>query len=142
MNRWLTSMTTAEPSHNLLLDTHTLIWLATDDARISERARTLVGDLKYDLYLSVASVWELAIKKSLGKIDLQMPLAAFVKSQAGALNLRRLDIHSEHALLLEGLPFHHRDPFDRMLVAQALHEGLSILGADSVFDSYSVKRLW
>ena len=81
MNRWLTSMTTAEPSHNLLLDTHTLIWLATDDARISERARTLVGDLKYDLYLSVASVWELAIKKSLGKIDLQMPLAAFVKSQ-------------------------------------------------------------
>ena len=71
-----------------------------------------------------------------------MPLAAFVKSQAGALNLRRLDIHSEHALLVEGLPFHHRDPFDRMLVAQALHEGLSILGADSVFDSYSVKRLW
>jgi len=141
MSRWLTSMTTAEPSH-LLLDTHTLIWLATDDARISEKARRLVGDLKNDLYLSVASVWELAIKKSLGKIDLQMPLAAFVQSQTEALNLRRLDIHSEHALLVEGLPFHHRDPFDRMLVAQALHEGLSILGADSVFDSYSVKRLW
>lgn len=134
-------MTTTEPSH-LLLDTHTLIWLATDDARISEKARRLVGDLKNDLYLSVASVWELAIKKSLGKIDLQVPLAAFVRSQIEALNLRRLDILSEHALLVEGLPFHHRDPFDRMLVAQALHEGLSILGADSAFDSYSVKRLW
>ena len=83
MNRWLTSMTTAEPSHNLLLDTHTLIWLATDDARISERARTLVGDLKYDLYLSVASVWELAIKKSLGKIDLQSAAARGFRQEPG-----------------------------------------------------------
>ncbi len=135
-------MTTAEPSQNLLLDTHTLIWLATDDARISEQARTLVADLKNDLYLSVASVWELAIKKSLGKIDVQMPLAAFVEGQTGALNLRRVDILSQHALLVEGLPFHHRDPFDRMLVAQALHEGLRILGADPGFESYSFKRLW
>ena len=125
-----------------LLDTHTFIWLASDDPRLSKTAKTCVADSENRFFLSVASVWEMAIKKSLGRLELAISLRDFLDDQLGALATQLLEIRSEHALLVEGLPFHHRDPFDRLLVAQAIKENLTVLGADSSFDKYGVRRLW
>jgi PIN domain nuclease of toxin-antitoxin system len=126
----------------LLLDTHAFIWLATGDIRVRERTRDVVKDVRTELHLSVASVWELAIKSSLGKVKLEVPLAALVDSQVVALRVNLLDVQRAHALLVEELPYHHRDPFDRMLVAQAIHEGLAILSGDDAFDDYPARRVW
>ena len=126
----------------LLLDTHAFVWLATGDDRVGEDVRDLVLDPRNDLVLSVASIWELAIKSSLGKVRLQIPLASFVDGQVEALGASVLEVRRAHALVVERLPFHHRDPFDRLLVAQAIHEGLVILSGDGVFDRYPSQRLW
>ena len=125
-----------------LLDTHTFIWLAVDDPRLSDPARACAAESENQLLLSVASVWEMAIKKSLGRLELAVSLPEFLKDQLAALVTQLLDIRSEHALLVEGLPFHHRDPFDRLLVAQAIRENLIVIGADRSFDKYAVRRLW
>jgi PIN domain nuclease of toxin-antitoxin system len=126
----------------LLLDTHAFIWLATGDNRVRERTRDVVKDVRTELHLSVASVWELAIKSSLGKVKLQIPLVTLVDSQMDAMRASVLDVKRAHALLVEQLPFHHRDPFDRMLVAQAIHEGLAIVSGDPAFDLYPARRVW
>jgi PIN domain nuclease of toxin-antitoxin system len=125
-----------------LLDTHTFIWLAVGDSRLSDEARACVAEPENQLLLSVASIWEMAIKKSQGRLELTVSLSDFVKDQLAALVTQLLDIRSEHALLVEGLPFHHRDPFDRLLVAQAIRENLIVVGADRSFDKYGVRRLW
>ncbi len=126
----------------LLLDTHTFLWLATDDKRLSLTARELVLDSSTELFLSVASVWEMAIKKSLGRMELAIPLRRLVEEQLRDLRTDLLEIRCEHALLVETLPFHHRDPFDRLLVAQAMEEKLSLLSADKQLDPYPVDRVW
>lgn len=135
-------MPTSNGNGAILLDTHALVWLATLDGRLSERARAVAEDLDNRLYLSAASVWELAIKKSLGRIAVEPSLPAFLDEQTRALGLRHLDIVRDHAMIVEGLPFHHRDPFDRLLVAQARHEAFAILSADPAFDDYAVTRIW
>ena len=125
-----------------LLDTHTFLWLATEDERLSPTARELVLDPRNDLFLSVASVWEMAIKKSLGRMELAIPLSRLVEEQLKHLRTSLLEIRCEHALLVETLPFHHRDPFDRLLVAQAIEESLPLLSADRQLDAYPVDRVW
>ena len=125
-----------------LLDTHTFIWLASDDPHLSKTAKACIAESGNQLFLSVASVWEMAIKKSLGRLELSISLRDFLDDQLVALATQLLEIRSEHALLVEGLPFHHRDPFDRLLVAQAIKENLTVLGADTSFDKYGVRRLW
>lgn len=133
----------ADPERSrYLLDTHCFIWLAVDDPRLTDAARSCVAESENQLFLSVASVWEMAIKKSLGRLELKISLRDFVEHQLGALATQLLEIRSEHALLVEGLPFHHRDPFDRLLVAHAIRENLTVLGADSSFDKYGVRRVW
>ena len=129
-------------SHALLLDTHTFLWLATDDGRLSQTARELVIDPATQLFLSVGSIWEMAIKKGLGRIELAIPLSRLVEEQLKDLRTNLLEIRCEHALLVETLPFHHRDPFDRLLVAQAIEEKLSLLSADEQLDAYPVYRVW
>ena len=129
-------------SHALLLDTHTFLWLATDDGRLSQTARELVIDPATQLFLSVGSIWEMAIKKGLGRIELAIPLSRLVEEQLKDLRTNLLEIRCEHALLVETLPFHHRDPFDRLLVAQAIEEKLSLLSADEQLDAYPVDRVW
>lgn len=129
-------------SHALLLDTHTFLWLATDDGRLSQTARELVIDPATQLFLSVGSIWEMAIKKGLGRIELAIPLSRLVEEQLKDLRTNLLAIRCEHALLVETLPFHHRDPFDRLLVAQAIEEKLSLLSADEQLDAYPVDRVW
>lgn len=113
-----------------------------DDPRLTLRARELVLDSGNDLYLSVASIWEMAIKSSLGKLVLRVSLAELVKSQCEALVTRLLPVVYEHAVAVENLEFHHRDPFDRLLVAQATCEELTLLSGDGKFDAYGVTRVW
>jgi PIN domain nuclease of toxin-antitoxin system len=125
-----------------LLDTHTFLWMTSAPERLGEAARERILTPTAELYLSVASVWEMAIKKSLGKLELPAPLPAFLEEQLAAARTSLLAIRSEHALRVESLPWHHRDPFDRLLSAQAALEELTILSRDPAFDAYSVARIW
>jgi PIN domain nuclease of toxin-antitoxin system len=102
---------------------------------------SVVADLDHEMLLSTASVWEMAIKSSLGELRLGTTLERLV---SGGLDrgIRLLDVAGAHAYVVEHLPFHHRDPFDRLLVAQATHEGLQIVSGDPCFDAYSVTRVW
>ena len=124
-----------------LLDTHTFLWLATDDLQLTAAARAIFVDNDQECFLSAASVWEMAIKSSLGKLVLAASLSHLVH---GGLErgLRLLDVTASHAYLVERLPFHHRDPFDRILVAQAMHEGMHLVSCDGQLDAYAVTRIW
>lgn len=124
-----------------LLDTHAFLWIATDDAQLAPAARAIFADNEQECYLSAASIWEMAIKASLGKLVLSTGLASLVRGglQRG---LRVLDVTRDHAFLVERLPFHHRDPFDRLLVAQAMHEGMHLVSRDAQLDAYALTRIW
>ena len=126
----------------LLLDTHAFLWMSLDDPKLCENARLLLADPNNDLLLSPASYWEIAIKMSIGSYALTEPLEDFVNREVERNELAILPIGVKHAGAVIQLPFHHRDPFDRMLIAQALCEDLTIIGKDEVFDHYKVKRLW
>jgi PIN domain nuclease of toxin-antitoxin system len=124
-----------------LLDTHAFLWLASDDPQLTPVARTLFIDRDHECFLSVASIWEMSIKSSLGKLTLATSVAYLVR---GGLDrgVRLLDVTGEHAYAIEQLPFHHRDPFDRLLVAQAMHEGMHLVSRDRQLDAYAVTRVW
>ena len=128
-------------SMRYLLDTHAFLWLATDDPQLTEAARAIFVDTEQECFLSAASVWEMAIKSSLGKLALAASLSHLVH---GGLErgLRLLDVTASHGYLVERLPFHHRDPFDRILVAQAIHEGMHLVSRDGQLDAYAVTRIW
>jgi PIN domain nuclease of toxin-antitoxin system len=127
---------------NLLIDTHSFLWFIWLDAKLSSGARALMADPNNKLYFSPASFWEMAIKISLKKLDLGEPFEVFVPRELNKLNLAILPIEMRHAAFLVGLPYHHKDPFDRMLIAQANVEAMPIVSADPVFDLYPVTRLW
>jgi len=126
----------------LLLDTHAFLWWVADAPQLSEAARRAIGDANNECYLSVASCWEMAIKSSLGKLRLARPVERFVTEQLAANGFALLGIEMRHTAKVEKLPFHHRDPFDRLLIAQAMAEKLCIVSADSAFPDYGVKLLW
>jgi PIN domain nuclease of toxin-antitoxin system len=125
-----------------LLDTHTFLWFIWDDPRLSATAKKTIEDENNEKLLSLASCWEIAIKVGLGKLTLAAPFVAFVPREIAANSMTVLPISLDHAALLTTMPHHHRDPFDRMLIAQATVEGVPILSADSAFDAYGVTRLW
>lgn len=126
----------------LLLDTHVFLWWVNDAPQLSDAARLAIADTGHTCFLSVASCWEIAIKSSLGKLRLAIPVERFVSEQLALNGFTLLPISLRHAAKVEKLPFHHRDPFDRLLVAQALIDKLTIVSADSIFSDYGVKRLW
>jgi len=126
----------------LLLDTHAFLWLNAGDAALSVRARKAIEDARNDRFLSVASLWEIAIKVSLKKLAIEVELAELVQGGAIENGIVLVDVAPRHALGVVRLPFHHRDPFDRMLVAQAKAEQLVLVSRDAAFDAYGVKRLW
>jgi len=126
----------------LLLDTHTFIWAATLDAKLSPTAGELILDCDNELFLSVASIWEMSIKASIGKLILQQPLGQIINEQIQINGIRILNIESAHALTVASLPWHHRDPFDRLLISQAMLEKLTILGCDAAMNAYGVSRIW
>jgi PIN domain nuclease of toxin-antitoxin system len=127
---------------NLLLDTHAFLWFIVNDNRLSARALALVASPANRRFLSIASVWEMAIKLSLGKLTVAQPLAQFLSQQLPRNRIELLEITLEHAVAVATLPFHHRDPFDRLLAAQCQAGNLPIVSHDSIFDAYSVQRLW
>ena len=126
----------------LLLDTHTFIWWDSAPARLSPAALALCSDPTNQLVLSVASLWEIQIKRQLGKLDLRLPLAEIVAHQKETNSVAVLPVAQEHVLALEGLPPHHRDPFDRMLVAQAIVEAATLVSVDPVLRSYPIEVCW
>ncbi len=126
----------------ILLDTQAFLWMLSGAADFSSKARKLVADPDNELFLSLASVWEIAIKSSIGKLKIAEPIATFIPAQMQANGIEQLDISFRHVARVAVLPFHHRDPFDRLLVCQAVEEGLVLLSADAVFDRYKVPRIW
>jgi len=123
----------------LLLDTHAFLWFVTGDKRLSRRARRAIES--EEPLLSAASVWEMAIKVSLGRLVLPAPVDEYV-AQKQAEGFGMLSIDWPHAAAVEKLPFLHRDPFDRLLAAQALTERLPLVSSDPVFRQYGVKVVW
>lgn len=126
----------------LLLDTHALLWFSGGDSRISETAKESIADPENDLLLSLASVWEMAIKVSIGKLDLPNEISLFLAEARTNVSFEVLAIEQNHVLEVASLPFHHRDPFDRLLIAQAMLEQVPLVSADEQFDSYGITRHW
>jgi PIN domain nuclease of toxin-antitoxin system len=126
----------------VLLDTHAFIWSDSDPTKLSPQARAACEDRTNVVLLSVASVWEMQIKLQLGKLDLRLPLAEVIASQQQTNDIQVLSVALGHVLALQDLPAHHKDPFDRLLIAQANVEEAVLIGHDPVFAQYPVKVLW
>jgi PIN domain nuclease of toxin-antitoxin system len=126
----------------VLIDTHVFLWWVEGNRALPAKARQAIADQENECLISLASVWELAIKANLGKLKLAMPVQRYVVEHLAANAFSLCDIRITHIGLVESLPRHHGDPFDRLLIAQALVEELPIITADSVFRKYGVKRIW
>ena len=126
----------------LLLDTNVFIWLNDASHRVKDRVMTVIANPDNDLFLSLTSIWEMQIKIQLGKLELSDALPDILKTQQVENNLQVLTINLNHIWSLENLPNHHRDPFDRLLIAQAQTEGMTLVSADGIFEMYDVDLLW
>jgi PIN domain nuclease of toxin-antitoxin system len=126
----------------LLLDTHTFLWFIDGSPDLSSYIRGLIEEPSNERLLSIASLWEMAIKISMDRLELNMTFTDLVENQVKANAIELLPIKPGHLDVLANLPFHHRDPFDRLLIAQSISEGIPILSRDGSFDDYSIKRLW
>lgn len=125
-----------------LLDTQAFLWFVWDHPSLSERARALMADPGSDLLLSAGSLWEIAIKSSLGKLVLATHFEPFATRALAQNDILLLPLSLPHLGRVAALPFHHRDPFDRLLAAQALVEDLPLISVDGVFEAYGVERIW
>jgi PIN domain nuclease of toxin-antitoxin system len=126
----------------LLLDTCTFLWICADDSALSQRAAESFRDTDNDVYLSAVSSWEIAVKHAIGKLPLPSPPARFIPEQRTAHGIEPLALHEDAALHLVLLPAIHKDPFDRMLVCQAMVDGLVILTPDEQISRYPVRTFW
>lgn len=126
----------------ILLDTHTFMWYITDSPQLSKNAKQLIENENTEKLLSLASVWEMGIKHSIGKLNFVQPFMEFIKEQLLITNIGLLGIDFEHIEVITTLPLHHRDPFDRIIIAQAILEGIPVIGADVMFDAYGITRFW
>lgn len=126
----------------LLLDTHAFLWWVADDDALTPAARAAISEPGNECLLSAASAWEIAIKVSIGKLTLKADVRRFLPEQMAANGFESLPVSVAHAARVADLPFHHRDPFDRLLAAQALEERVAVVSADTVFQKYGVKRIW
>ncbi len=127
---------------NILFDTHTFIWWDNDRAKLTERARLYCEDMDNTLFVSTASIWEMQIKVQLGKLELPLPISDMVRAQVENNHVQLLSVHAQHVYGLDRLPHHHRDPFDRMLIAQANVENLTLLTNDAKIRLYPVRWAW
>jgi len=127
---------------SLLLDTHSMLWFFWDDPKLATKAKAAIEDPQNRKLVSVASCWEIAIKVGLGKLDLGESSSSFLAREIASNNFDLLPIQIEHVTAVENLAHHHRDPFDRLLVAQAQSETLSLISCDTIFDQYGVLRIW
>lgn len=126
---------------NVLLDTHAFIWYSISPEKLSVVALEVIENAN-ERYLSIASIWEMQIKISLQKLDLKESLPTLIKAESEQNDFRILPITQNHIYALAGLPPHHKDPFDRMLIAQAQHEHLTLVTADENIPKYAVQTAW
>jgi PIN domain nuclease of toxin-antitoxin system len=126
----------------LLLDTHTVLWFYLADPQLSAAASAAIIDPANEKWVSPASYWEVAIKISTGKYALAQPYEDFWRNAIDGNGFQILHVLPRHTSLLTTLPYHHRDPFDRLIIAQTLAEGMSLVSADSIVDAYGVQRVW
>ena len=124
-----------------LLDTHAFLWFINGDAQLSDKARTIIENPIHDRYVSIASFWEMAIKLNLGKLELDMSFKELYQ-QIDKNGFNLLPITPAHTEKIVSLDLHHRDPFDRMLICQAMVDKLTVITADSQFQNYKVKQVW
>ncbi len=125
-----------------LLDTHAMYWYIEGDPRLSATAQTLIQDASNEILISPASYWEIAIKVSIGKWKLNRTYEEFIDIGLSKYGFQVLLILPTHTARVIGLPFHHKDPFDRLLIAQGMVEGIPIISNDSALDAYGISRLW
>jgi PIN domain nuclease of toxin-antitoxin system len=126
----------------LLLDTHSLVWSVDNPEQLSPGAHAALSDSSVKLFVSAASIWELAIKLGLGKMSLSLPYSEWMTLTISDLGATILPVSVDHANAIIQLPFHHRDPFDRLLVAQSLTEDLPLVSCDGNLDAYGIHRFW
>jgi PIN domain nuclease of toxin-antitoxin system len=126
----------------LLLDAHALLWFLDANPLLSAQAKRLIEDPQNHKLVSVATCWEIAIKVGLKKLDLGEPATTFLPRELSTNHFDLLSIELPHATFVETLPLHHRDPFDRLLIAQSIIETIAIVSVDVVFDLYGAQRLW
>jgi PIN domain nuclease of toxin-antitoxin system len=125
-----------------LLDAHTLLWSQDDTSQLSAAATAALTDPAHDRLLSIATIWEIGIKTTLGKLPLSKPFRVWIETAIADVALTVLPITLDHIERLTNLAFHHRDPFDRLLITQALVEGVPLISCDTQFDAYGVTRIW
>ena len=126
----------------VLLDTHSFLWYCNAETRLSAFAKETIEDVSNQPCLSMASIWEMAIKVSMGKLLLQHPFEIFIPHLLQLNGISTLPIELHHTYTLAALPFHHRDPFDRLIIAQGISEEIPIISVDAIFDLYPIQRLW
>jgi len=126
----------------ILLDTHVWLWFNGAPERLSEEARQAFVDPENELFLSAASTWEIAIKHAAGRLELPAPPAQYIPTRLAENNVRPLAIQHSHTLAAASLPMHHSDPFDRMLIAQARQEGLTLATGDARLRAYEAPIMW
>ncbi len=126
----------------ILLDTNAFLRWVDDDPALSRKARSVIANMDNEVFVSLVVPWELAIKSALGKIRINQPVGRFVARHVEANGFSLLGIDLADVALVESLPLHHRDPFDRLLVAQAKNRKLTVASADAIFSAYDVKRIW
>jgi PIN domain nuclease of toxin-antitoxin system len=124
-----------------LIDTQAFIWYAIGDSQLSNKAKTIIESNEVRL-ISIATIWEMGIKSNIGKLNFNSPFDAFIQKQILINQYELLPIELNHIFQLSNLPHHHRDPFDRILIAQAISENIPIVSIDVAFDSYNVNRIW
>ena len=126
---------------NYLLDTHTLIWFLNGDKDLSSKARKAIESSDADNFISIASLWEISIKVSMKRLDLKSPFLKII-DKLTENNFQVLPIIFQDTLIISSLPFYHRDPFDRIMIAQSINNNLTIISKDEHFAAYEVKILW
>lgn len=126
----------------LLLDTHATLWFLAGDPRLSANARSLIEDKGNFASTSIASLWEIAIKAGLGKLSLSQPFDSIFPASLAREDIRILPVTVDHLATVLHLPLHHRDPFDRLLVAQSIVEGCQLVSRDDILDAYGIRRVW
>jgi len=126
----------------ILLDTHTFLWFIAGDSRLDVHARQLIEEPGNERYLSVASVWEITIKSSLSRLTVPTPPSTLIREHVWANAIDLLAITPEHFDILHTLPYHHKDPFDRLLIAQAMQEEMLLVTKDQAFAAYNIQVTW
>ena len=127
--------------HSYIIDTHTLLWYWAGDGQLSLKAKKLIEQKENEILLSIASLWEIAVKISIGKLFLPIQFSS-LKSKLANDSIELLPIYFEDIEILTSLPFHHKDPFDRMIIAQAQNHQLPIISKDEIFKSYTLAIIW